>query len=133
MLRRTVTSFALVASLSMAVGCASSGGATRGDSRMLTSDELATVEASNVYEAIERLRPRWLEIRSVHSLSSGVGQIVVFLNRSYLGDPDVLRQFQPHQVVRIRYLDGPQASTSLSGYDTSRHVVAGIVLEIAER
>lgn len=132
--RRTFLSVLLVALL-VSAGCASSGGGTnvRRDSRMLTPEEIATVPVTNLYEAVERLRPRWLEMRDVRSLGTGAGQIVVFLNNSYVGGPETLRQFQAHQIVRIRYLDASQASATLTGYDTSRHVVAGIVLETAER
>ncbi|HSJ32433.1 MAG TPA: hypothetical protein VK933_13415 [Longimicrobiales bacterium] len=132
MQRRTVLSL-LLAVLLTAAGCASSGGTSaRRDSRVLMPEEIATVPVNNLYEAIDRLRPRWLEMRDVRSLGTGVGQIVVFLNNSYVGGPETLRQFQAHQVVRIRYLDAAQASATLTGYDTSRHVVAGIVLETAE-
>lgn len=131
--RRMLPSLLLVA-LITAVGCASSGTSNvRRDSRLLTPEEIATAPVTNLYEAVERLRPRWLEMRDVRSLGTGIGQIVVFLNNSYLGGPETLRQFQAHQVVRIRYLDASQASATLSGYDTSRHVVGGIVLETADR
>lgn len=136
MQRRTLFGL-LLAGVVTAAGCASSGnGSTsRRDSRSLTPEEIATVPVTNLYEAVERLRPRWLEIRDVRSIGAGAaggGQIVVFLNNSYVGGPETLRQFQAHQIVRIRYLDAAQASATLSGYDTSRHVVAGIVLETAE-
>ena len=130
--RRTLFSL-LLAVLLTAAGCASSGATSaRRDSRVLTPEEIATVPVNNLYEAIDRLRPRWLEMRDVRSLGTGTGQIVVFLNNSYVGGPETLRQFQAHQVVRIRYLDAAQASATLTGYDTSRHVVAGIVLETSE-
>jgi hypothetical protein len=131
--RRTFLSLLLVVVFA-AAGCASSGGnGVRRDSRVLTPEEIATAPVTNLYEAVERLRPRWLEMRDVRSLGSGIGQIVVFLNNSYVGGPETLRQFQAHQIVRVRYLDAAQASATLSGYDTSRHVVAGIVIETAER
>ena len=132
--RRTFLCLLLV-TLFTAAGCASSGGGTtvRRDSRVLTPEEIATVPVTNLHEAIERLRPRWLEMRDVRSLGTGTGQIVVFLNNSYVGGPETLRQFQAHQIVRIRYLDAAQASATLTGYDTSRHVVAGIVMETAEQ
>jgi hypothetical protein len=135
MQRRTLFGL-LLAGVLTAAGCASSGNGTspRRDSRSLTPEEIATVPVTNIYEAVERLRPRWLEMRDVRSIgagASGGGQIVVFLNNSYVGGPETLRQFEAHQIVNIKYLDAAQASATLSGYDTSRHVVAGIVLETA--
>lgn len=137
MKRSTFLGAALAVALT-AGGCASSGadGTIRRDSRTLTPEEIATVPVTNLYEAVQRLRPRWLEMRDVRSLGAGAGtsggQIVVFLNNSYVGGPETLRQFETHQIVRIRYLDAAQASATLTGYDTSRHVVAGIVLETSE-
>jgi hypothetical protein len=131
--RRTLPGLLFVL-LFTAIGCASGGtNGVRRDTRVLTPEEIATVPVTNLYEAVERLRPRWLEMRDVRSLGTGAGQIVVFLNNSYVGGPETLRQFQAHQIVRIRYLDAAQASATLSGYDTTRHVVAGIVMETAER
>lgn len=138
MQRSSFFSLTLVLALT-AAGCASSGGGgtIRRDSRTLTPEEIATVPVTNLYEAVQRLRPRWLEMRDVRSLGAAGGtsggQIVVFLNNNYVGGPETLRQFEPHQIVRIRYLDAAQASATLTGYDTSRHVVAGIVLETSER
>jgi hypothetical protein len=127
--------FALLLIVAMApVACASGGGsAARRDSRILTPEEIAAVPVTNLYEAVDRLRPRWLELRDVRSLGSGPGQIVVYLNNSYVGGPETLRQFQAHQIVRIRYLDAAQASATLQGYPTGQHVVGGIVLETSER
>jgi hypothetical protein len=108
-------------------GCASSGQVRPIDSTVLTQEEIATAPVSNLFEAVERLRPRWLQIRSVRSINTGV-QIAVFLNRSYLGEPEVLRTYDTKSVARLRYLDGATASATLSGFD-SRHVESAIVLE----
>lgn len=139
MKRSTFLSLTLALALT-AAGCASSSGGDgtiRRDSRTLTPEEIATVPVTNLYEAVQRLRPRWLEMRDVRSLGAGGGasggQIVVFLNNSYVGGPESLRQFETHQIVRIRYLDAAQASATLTGYDTSRHVVGGIVLETSDQ
>jgi hypothetical protein len=67
------------------------------------------------------------------SMGAGTGQIVVFMNNSYLGGPDQLRQFSPRDVVEVRYLDGPQAAATLRGYDNTLHVVGAIVMVTATR
>lgn len=110
-----------------AAACGSAN-ATRRDPNVLTLDEIETVTVSNLYEAVDRLRPRWLEIRAVRSVNTGTS-IAVFMNRSYLGDIEVLKTFDVRAFQRLRYLDGPTASATLTGYDTSRHLEGAIVLE----
>ena len=127
MKRRLLIQTILAAGLAGTSACASGGRATPVDSTILTREEIAAAPVSNLFEAVERLRPRWLQIRSVRSINTGV-QIAVFQNRSYLGEPEVLRTYDTKSVVRLRYLDGATASATLSGFD-SRHVEAAIVLE----
>lgn len=118
------------AALVSAAGCATSGGGTAEPSNrnILTREEMAEVSATNVYEAVERLRPRWLQIRASRSMI-GSTEIVVFMNRSLLGGPDVLRQFLPANVARLRYMDGPTASTQLAGLG-GRAVEGAIIIEV---
>jgi len=92
--------------------CASSGessGERRNTSELLP-EEIRAAPVSNLYEAVEQLRPRWLQIRSVRSLSGAGGQIGVFVNRTHVGGPEVLRSMSVDGVARLRYLDGPAAS-----------------------
>ena len=118
---------AAVAGVLTATSC-SSGTAMRRDPSLLTRDEIETVAVSNLYEAVERLRPRWLEVRGVRSVNAGT-TIAVFLNRSYLGGIDVLKTYDVRAFPRLRYLDGATASATLAGYDTSQHLEGAIVLE----
>jgi hypothetical protein len=113
-----------------AASCASSGGGTGESSNrnVLTRDEMTEVSASNAYEAVERLRPRWLQIRASRSMI-GSTEIVVFMNRSLLGGPEVLRDFIPANIVRLRYLDGPTASAQLNGLG-GRAVEGAIIIEV---
>jgi hypothetical protein len=113
---RRVTRLAAVLGMmtAMAAGCASSGEAgERRNMNELLPDEIAAAPVSNLYEAVEQLRPRWLQVRNVQSLTGGAGQIAVFQNRTHLGGPEVLRSLGWNGVVRLRYLDGPQASAQL--------------------
>jgi hypothetical protein len=119
--------FLLVAA---AGACASSGGGAAGTNRnVLTREEIATVRVANVYEAVERLRPRWLQIRAPRSLG-GQTEIAVFMNRSYLGGPEVLRQFEPTSITQVRYLDGATAMATLAGLG-GKVVEGAIIIEVA--
>jgi len=119
--------FLLVAA---AGGCASGGSGAAGTNRnVLTREEIATVRVANVYDAVERLRPRWLQIRAPRSLG-GPTEIVVFMNRSYMGGPDVLRQFDPANITQLRYLDGSTAMATLTGLG-GKVVEGAIIIEVA--
>jgi hypothetical protein len=124
--------FVLVGTL--AGGCAAGGERVgSSSSTTLSQEDMAAVPGGNLYEVIDRLRPRWLQIRHTMSMSGNPGQIVVFLNSTYLGGPDQLRQFQARDVLEVRYLDGPQASAQLRGYDSTVHVAGAIVLVTSQR
>jgi hypothetical protein len=112
---RRVGSRAVVAAFLalVAASCASTGESSGGERRNtneLLPDEIRAAPVSNLYEAVEQLRPRWLQIRSVRSLSGGGGEIGVFVNRTHVGGPEVLRSMSVDGVARLRYLDGPAAS-----------------------
>lgn len=110
-------------------GCASTAGGAAGarvDQNLITAEELAELRVSNLYDAIQRLRPRWLTIRSQQSLSTTTS-IVVYQNQTQLGGFDALRQLGLDAVSSIRYLDGPTASASLPGIGT-RQVEGAIVI-----
>ncbi len=110
-------------------GCGASGERTsRSNPSIITQDELAELSGVNLYEAVDRLRPRWLHSRSVMGLS-GPGQVLVYINRGYQGGPESLRDLGISGVHRIRYLDGPRAAATLSGYPSDVHVAGAIVIE----
>lgn len=133
---RNYTRFLFVLVLAVTtVGACASGGERLGSSSSttLTVEDMEAVPGMNLYEVIDRLRPRWLQIRHTMSMSGTPGQIVVFMNNTYLGNPDQLRQFQPRDVLEVRYLDGPQATAQLRGYPSTVHVVGAIVLVTTQR
>lgn len=124
---RVALPFALAALLAVG-GCASAGGGSPQNPNLLTRDEIAAVNVSNLYDAVQRLRPRWLTSRGPRSLSGLSTDIVVFQDQSMLGDIEVLRQLAPDLAVQIRYLDGSTATASLPGLG-SRHVEGAIVIQ----
>ena len=129
MTRRALLQLCMAALLAVPglAGCAS-GSAVRRDPNLLTREEIETITVSNLYEAVDRLRPRWLEVRGVRSVNTGT-TIAVFLNRAYLGGIEVLKTYDVRAFPRLRYLDGPTASATLTGYDSTQHLEGAIVLE----
>jgi hypothetical protein len=86
------SSLGLVLLVSMfAAACASSPNGEQGSQGrrdLLTKEEIQSVEANNVYDLINRLRPRWLQVRSTRSFSMET-EIAVLQNDMYLGPADL--------------------------------------------
>lgn len=131
MLRRIFLRFAVAASGILLAACASTGtNAPRGSSTtVLTQEEIAQTNVTNLYDAVERLRPRWLQVRGSSMMSGSNVAIVVYLNRSYLGAPDVLKGYDTKAALRLRYMDGPTASSTLTGLPAGTFIGGAIVLE----
>ena len=126
-----------VAALPALLACASSssesGGTTpRPFSNVLTRAELQEVDARNAYEAIDRLRPRWLMVRGGRSINVET-DIVVYQERSYLGTvaEGVLERIGTEGIYEIRYLDGTTAKATLLGI-SDRHVQGAIIIYMSQ-
>ena len=123
--------YLLAAALPALVACASSG-SSEGEqapspySPVITRAELQDAGVRNAYEAVERLRPRWLTVRGMRSFNIET-EIVVFQDRMFLGGLDLLRTIGIEGIYELRYLDGSTASASLPGLG-GRHVEGAIVI-----
>lgn len=109
----------LVGAVGLTLGaCASSASQPqRTDRNRLTSEELASVETLNLYEAISRLRPRWLEVRAPRSaFGGGLDEgVIVFLDRTRIGGVEELKRFGPREVAWVEYMTGTEAAAALPG------------------
>lgn len=95
---------------------------------LLTREEILGAEAANLYDVIQRLRPRWLQVHSPRSFSMET-EIVVLQNDMYLGPAgEALRQMSPAAAFEIRYLDGTRAATVFPGMMSGRHIEGAIVV-----
>ena len=113
-MKLTILAFALVLLVS---GCGPSGGtSTATESHdVLTAAEIATTDATNAYDAISLKRPWFLQSRGPRSLTQAApGQTneypVVYLDRTYYGEIESLRQIPTIQIREIRYLDSNDAT-----------------------
>lgn len=133
MSRHSLVSGIVVFTLAVCAACASSsssdpGERTRRETSVLTRDEIAESQVSNLFDAVEQLRPRWLQVRAPRSLTAQTS-IVVFTGRTFLGGPETLRQLDTKSVVRLRYLDAAQANATLP-VPAGQHVEGAIVVEL---
>jgi len=114
--------------LLVSAACASGGSSGAGtDREFLSRDDIESVEVSDLYEVVQRLRPRWLNVRGDRSFGLTTS-IVVYQGQTRLGGVDVLKQFGPETAETMRYMDGPKASSTLPGLG-SQHVAGAIIIE----
>jgi hypothetical protein len=86
-------------------GCASGSTGGGGGGDVLAAEDLATVSNLSLYDAIQRLRPRWLQPRAGQPLPR------VMMNGSQMGGVEVLRGMQATDVSSVRFLDARDATT----------------------
>ena len=104
---------AVSALLLLLLGCAGSGGSGSGSgstSGALTRADLLETEQATLYDAIRRLRPRWLRARGTDFAGNSlVAQ--VFVDGSPRGVIDVLRQIRVMDITDVSFLSATDAAT----------------------
>ena len=108
---------AVIAALAPIVACASGSGGNFTSSRsvVLTADEIAThnIEGSSAYDAVARLRPKWLRARGVKSLhveSDSSEYAYIFVDGRPLGKFGTLHDIPLYQVSEVRFYDVAEAA-----------------------
>ncbi|HEX9655178.1 MAG TPA: TonB-dependent receptor plug domain-containing protein [bacterium] len=102
--------------LLLAFGCAGSknGKVTRQSSNVITADDIATVSASNAYEAVQMLRPHLLHRQSTRYESNVTGNVPmtakVYLDGVQYGDIESLQGISAFSIAEIRYLNASEAT-----------------------
>lgn len=119
--------------LAALVACASGSSGERAsrDGYRISPEELEATRMQNMYDMIERERPRWLLSRPARSFHLDT-EIVVAVDGRFYGGIESLREFAPEMIHEVRYMDGPTATATINGLG-SRHVEAAIVLETRRR
>jgi hypothetical protein len=99
---------------------------TSHDPDMISTVEIDPLRSYSVHEIIQRLRPRWLQVRSNSSLSGGSSEILVYQGQMRLGGVDMLRSIRGAELLRLRWLDTSEAVAQLPGIGSLRP--AGVIL-----
>ncbi len=98
-------------------GCASGGGeagATRlasGGRNLIVRSELEGTNFTNVYDAVRRLRPRWLRTRGTTSTRGAAPGMPVFIDNVRSGSTERLESLPIDQVEQVRYVSPSDATT----------------------
>jgi hypothetical protein len=86
------------------------------DRSIITRAELLEHKFETLYDAIQALRPVWLQTRGTNSLTQTPTQVQVYLDNNHLGGIDQLNTINLSSVVYIRHYDGV-AATARWGLD----------------
>lgn len=98
-------------------GCAANPAAgddqgPRRQSNQITAEEIQAAQAQNLYDLIRSLRPNWVAPRGQQSLTNPTaGQVMVYLDGTRAGGPDILRQIRPTDVELVHYLGATEAAS----------------------
>ena len=124
----------LAALLLSAAACASrpTTGATvrSGSTDFITQAEIEATPASNAYDLVVRLRPRWLQQgQRTGSISGGTiatQAVLVYLDGSRIGTIEALRSISVGDFKSLQWYDAIRASTVLR--DVPREPIAGAIV-----
>jgi hypothetical protein len=95
------------------------------DPNRISYEEIQAVEAANLFEVVQRLRPRWMQDRTGRT-TMGQVEVRVYEGDSFLGTLEVLRQFPKAAARSLTYLDSTRAQSLPGG--GSGHVAGAIII-----
>lgn len=113
------------------IACAGGGEGprTESDPERLTREEILSVGVTNLYDAVQRLRPRWLEVRAPRTIVGMDTGVVVVMDRTYLGDVDELKRMGIEMAASMQYMAGPQAAAEFA-LPRDRHIEGVIIVRL---
>jgi hypothetical protein len=92
------------------------------DRSVITQQEILEHKFETVYDAIQALRPIWLQTRGTNTLMATSTQVQVYLDNNRLGGIETLSTINLSSIVYIRHYDGVEA-TARWGLDHGQGVI----------
>ena len=92
------------------------------DRGIITQQEITEHKFETLYDAIQALRPNWLQTRGTNSLTQNPTSVQVYLDNTRLGGVETLSTINLSSVVYIRHYDGVEA-TARWGLDHGAGVI----------
>jgi len=105
-------SVAMVVVLVGAGACASSGasGSSGTSGALITGEQLVATNQSDLFQALQTLRPQWLRPRGAASLS-GPTEVMLFVNEAPYGTVNDLSGIPITAVQDVRFLNASEAGS----------------------
>ena len=94
--------------------CASggqAGGPRRGSGDVLTAEEMEPWGAQDLYVVVQRLRPRWLQVREAVTTQGHMPLSLVIDGTRQEGSVELLRNMRTSDVEEIRFMNSRDATT----------------------
>lgn len=124
---RWISLFAVLLLASACAAPAASGPAPR-DRSVIAESELSGLPAGmDAYEAVQRLRPFWLNVRANRSFNGATAEVLAYQGDMLLGNVESLRNIRSNEVLRLEFLDASQAVARLPGIGNRRPAGAIVV------
>jgi hypothetical protein len=107
--------------------CATTGGGESGrrQRNVITAADLAQIPEFTAYDAIQRLRPRWLSMSRVVGVTGETHQSPkVIVDGMPQGDINALHQYLDQDILELRFMSAADATTRYgTGYPVGAIVV----------
>ena len=82
----------------------------RSSANRLIRQDIVQFSERNLYDAIERLRPRWLRVRGITTVQ-GPAPIIVYQDNVRIGAVDVLRGIRSDNIEEVNFVSAADATT----------------------
>lgn len=99
-------------------GCAgshASRASAPSDRNLISEAEIRASPATNAYDLVRQLRPRWLQTRGVTSFQTQIN-VALYVEGVHVGDITRLRDYDTGDLRELKFLSGPEA-TQVYGTD----------------
>jgi hypothetical protein len=79
------------------------------EARVITREELTSMDVGTLYQAVERLRPEFLHSRNPSPSPMHPSLAIVYLDGKRLGGPDALATLTVGDIYEVRYISANDA------------------------